>query len=87
MKKQIQELICQDSQLQQQLNTVVTLTEAAELIVASGIKQGYQFITSQVTEVLNNMQMLAYPEELSEEELLGVAGGLREIPMAEERRK
>jgi hypothetical protein len=87
MKKQIQELICQDSQLQQQLNTVVTLTEAAELIVASGIKQGYQFITSQVTEVLNNMQMLAYSEELSEEELLGVAGGLREIPMAEERRK
>lgn len=85
--RQIQELIAQDGQLQKELDEVVDLAEAVELVIAAGVKQGYNFTRDQVSEGLHKMQMSSDPEELSKHELLAIAGGFTFVPTAEERRK
>ena len=79
MLHQIKSLI-NDVQLQQQLKQAADLADAVKLIVNAGAAKGYTFSKETVSRTLASM-MPAEPSQLSEEDLLSVAGaGGRTFP-------
>lgn len=77
MLEQIKSLLVQDQQLEQQLKDASNLAEAVDLIVSAGLTMGVSFVKEQVSEALQSMPWSVGAEELSEEDLLAVAGGRR----------
>ena len=72
--EKLQELL-QDQTLQDQLAQATTQDETIQLIVAAGVKQGYDFTAENVAKDVAKL-MAPASQELSEDELLNVAGRL-----------
>lgn len=68
----IKELL-QNVQLQQQIKEAANLVEAIRLITTAGAKKGYSFTQESVAEAINELMLGQH--ELSEADLLAVAGG------------
>ena len=75
MLNQIKQLLRENQQLQQRLSGVANLAEAVELVLASGIEKGYKLTVPSVESVLRGVTEPQSNVELSEEDLLAVAGG------------
>ena len=73
MMQDIKELL-QDAQLQQQVQDAADLAEAVTLITNAGTRKGYSFAHESVAQALS--ELLVEEQELSESDLLAVAGGL-----------
>jgi predicted ribosomally synthesized peptide with nif11-like leader len=74
MIQNIKELL-QNAQLQQQVKEATTLEEATKLITTAGTEKGYSFTRESVAQAIGELMLGEY--ELSEDEMLAVAGGLR----------
>jgi predicted ribosomally synthesized peptide with nif11-like leader len=72
MIQNIKELL-QNSQLQQQVKEASNLVEAIKLITTAGAEKGYSFTQESVTQVVSKLML--EEQELSEDDLLAVAGG------------
>ena len=66
--------LLQNAQLQQQVKEVANLAEAIKLITTAGVEKGYSFTQKSVAQVVSGL--IREEHELSEGELLAVAGGL-----------
>lgn len=75
MFNQIQALLS-DAQLRQQIKKATNLAEVITLIKTAGVERGYQFTSDNFSQLFQTQL-----EQLSEEELLLVAGGAQ-IPTA-----
>lgn len=71
MLNQIKVLLS-DTQLRQQIKAAKNLAEAIALLKIASAEQGYQFYSNSLPQVL---QSQSQPTELSETELLSIAGG------------
>lgn len=78
MIQNIKELL-KNTQLQQQVKEAANLAEAIKLIATVGVQKGYSFTQENVAQVVNTLMLEEH--ELSEEDLLAVAGGLRNSSM------
>ena len=79
MLNQIKALLS-DAQLQQQIKQAADSTEAVKVIVTAGAAKGYNFSKEVVAQALTSL-MLAESNQLSEADLLSVAGaGGRTFP-------
>ena len=74
MIQNIKELL-QNAQLQQQVKAAANLAEAIKLITNAGAAKGYSFTQESVAQVVSGLMLEEH--ELSEADLLAVAGGLR----------
>ncbi|MEH2139053.1 Nif11-like leader peptide family natural product precursor [Nostoc sp.] len=74
MLQQIKELL-QNAQLQQQVNAAANQAEAIKLLAIAGVEKGYNFTIESVSQVLTELTSVD-SNELSEEELLSVSGGM-----------
>ncbi|MDZ8237171.1 MAG: Nif11-like leader peptide family natural product precursor [Nostoc sp. ChiQUE01a] len=74
MLHQIKELL-QNVQLQQKLTAAANEAEAIKLLAIAGAEKGYKFTVEGLSQVLTELTSVEFGE-LSEEELLGVSGGL-----------
>jgi hypothetical protein len=74
MIQNIKELL-QNTQLQQQVKASANLAEAIKLITTAGVQKGYSFTQENVAQVVNKLMLEEH--ELSESDLLIVAGGLQ----------
>jgi predicted ribosomally synthesized peptide with nif11-like leader len=72
MIQNIKELL-QNAQLQQQVKEAANLEEAIKLITTAGAEKGYSFTQERVAQVISGLMLEEH--ELSEGELLAVAGG------------
>jgi hypothetical protein len=70
----IKELL-QNTQLQQQIKEATNFAEAIKLITTAGTQKGYSFTQESVAQVASGLML--EERELSESDLLAVAGGLR----------
>jgi predicted ribosomally synthesized peptide with nif11-like leader len=73
MIQNISELL-QNAQLQQQVKEATNLTEAIKLITNASAKKGYSFTQESIAQLSSELMLGEY--ELSEDDLLGVAGGI-----------
>lgn len=73
MIENIKELL-QNTQFQQQIKEAANLAEAIKLITTAGTQMGYSFTQESIAQVVNELML---ERELSEADLLAVAGGLR----------
>ena len=73
MIQTIKELL-QNPQLQQQVKEATNLVEAIKIITIAGAAKGYSFTQESVAQVVSRLMLEAH--ELTEEDLLIVAGGL-----------
>jgi predicted ribosomally synthesized peptide with nif11-like leader len=73
MIQNIKEML-QNAQLQQQVKAATNLVEAIKLIVSAGAEKGYSFSQESVAQAIDSL--MSDERELSEEDLLAVAGGL-----------
>jgi hypothetical protein len=73
MMQDIKELL-QDAQLQQQVKDAANLADVITLITTAGVQKGYSFTQESVAQVVN--ELMRGEQELSESDLLTVAGGL-----------
>lgn len=67
--------ILQNTQLQQQVKEASDLVEAIKMITIAGAAKGYSFTQESVAQVVRSLML--QEQELTEEDLLSVAGGLR----------
>jgi hypothetical protein len=74
MIQNIKELL-QNAQLQQQVKEADNLAEAIKLIATAGLQKGYSFTQESVAQAIGELMLGEH--ELSEDDLLSVAGGLR----------
>ena len=76
MLNQIKALL-QDGQLRQKIKAAKTLDEAIKLIITEDAEKGDNFTTEDVTQMLTKLEPGTGNKliELSESDLLGVAGG------------
>lgn len=72
MIQNIKELL-QNAQLQQQVKEATNLVEAIKLITTAGVQKGYSFTQESVSQVIGGLML--EEQELSESDLLAVAGG------------
>ncbi|OUL21109.1 Nif11-like leader peptide family natural product precursor [Nostoc sp. RF31YmG] len=72
MIQNIKELL-QNAQLQQQVKEASNLVEAIKLITNAGTKNGYSFTQESIAQVVSKLML--EERELSEADLLSVAGG------------
>ncbi len=72
MIENIKELL-QNAQLQQQVKASANLAEAIKLITTAGAEKGYSFTQESVAQLISGLMLGEH--ELSEEDLLAVAGG------------
>lgn len=77
MLSNIKELL-QNAQLQQQIKTAANQAEVIKLLILAGAEKGYNFTAESVSQVFAELTSLQ-SNELSEEELLGVSGGIPKI--------
>jgi hypothetical protein len=75
MLEQIRKLI-EDSTVRAKLEAVSSAAEATALLIRAGIEKGYQFTTDGVSRFVTQSTSGSGSVELSEEDLLCVAGGL-----------
>ena len=73
MIQNIKQLL-QNAQLQQQVKEASNLAEAIKVIANAGVQKGYSFTQESVAQVLNSLALKE--QELSEEDLLAVSGGI-----------
>ncbi|MGF1980228.1 MAG: Nif11-like leader peptide family RiPP precursor [Nostoc sp. CmiSLP01] len=73
MLHQIKELL-QNAQLQQQVQAAANQAEAIKLLAIAGAEKGYNFTVESLSQML--AQLSVDSNELSEEELLSVSGGM-----------
>lgn len=69
----VKELL-KNSQLQQQVKEAANLAEAIKLITIAGVQKGYSFTQESLTQAIGKLML--EEQELSEEDLQAVAGGL-----------
>jgi predicted ribosomally synthesized peptide with nif11-like leader len=74
MIQNIKELL-QNTQLQQQVKASTNLAEAIKLITTAGVQKGYSFTQENVAQVVSSLMLGEC--ELSEDDLLAVAGGAK----------
>lgn len=74
MIQNIKELL-QNAQLQQQIKEATNLVEAIKLITNAGTQKGYSFTQESIAQVVSGLML--QERELSEADLLNVAGGLQ----------
>ena len=74
MIQNIKEML-QNAQLQQQVKAATNLGEAIKLIVSAGAEKGYSLAQESVAQAVSGLML--DEQELSEDDLLAVAGGLR----------
>jgi predicted ribosomally synthesized peptide with nif11-like leader len=74
MINNIKELL-QNTQLQQQVKASANLAEAIKLITTAGVQKGYSFTQESVAQLISGLMLGEH--ELSEEDLLAVAGGYK----------
>ncbi|MEA5626765.1 Nif11-like leader peptide family natural product precursor [Nostoc sp. UHCC 0251] len=74
MLSQIQSLL-QNSQLRENIQAAVTQTEAIKLLLIASAEKGYTFTVESIAQILSELNS-AESVELTEEELLGVSGGM-----------
>lgn len=67
--------LLQDDRLQQQVKEAANLVAAIKLITTVGAQKGYSFTQESVAQALTSL--LLEEHELSESDLLAVAGGLQ----------
>ncbi|MDZ7960289.1 MAG: Nif11-like leader peptide family natural product precursor [Aulosira sp. DedQUE10] len=67
--------ILKNAQLQQQIKEATNLAEAIKLITTAGSQKGYSFTQESVAQVVSGLMLGEH--ELTEADLLAVAGGLR----------
>jgi predicted ribosomally synthesized peptide with nif11-like leader len=72
MINNIKELL-QNAQLQQQVKASANLSEAIKLITTAGAQKGYSFTQQNVAQAIRGLML--GEQELSEDDLLAVAGG------------
>ncbi len=72
MINDIKELL-QNAQLQQQIKASANLAEAIKLITTAGAERGYSFTQESVAQLISGLMLGEH--ELSEDDLLAVAGG------------
>lgn len=72
MIQNLKELL-QNAQLQQQVKEATNLAEAIKLITTAGVEKGYSFTQESVAQVVSGLMLGEH--ELSESDLLAVAGG------------
>ncbi|MFN6565698.1 Nif11-like leader peptide family natural product precursor [Dendronalium sp. ChiSLP03b] len=70
----IKELL-QNAELQQQIKEAANLAEAIKIIVNVGAQKGYSFTQESIVQVVSKLML--EERELSETDLLTVAGGLQ----------
>jgi uncharacterized hydantoinase/oxoprolinase family protein len=75
MFQQIKELV-QDARLQQTLKSAATQAEAVGLLLTASAERGYKFTAEGIEKVLSTLAS-GKAQELGEEELLAVSGGLK----------
>lgn len=73
MIENIKELL-QNTQLQQQIKEAANSAAAIKLIATAGTQMGYSFTQESIAQVVSELML---ERELSEADLLAVAGGLR----------
>lgn len=73
MIQTIKELL-QNTQLQQQVKEATNLVEAIKIITIAGAVKGYSFTQENVAQVVSGLML--QEQELTEEDLLAVSGGL-----------
>ncbi|BAY78520.1 hypothetical protein NIES25_49950 [Nostoc linckia NIES-25] len=74
MLQQIKELL-QNAQLQQQVQAAANQAEAIKLIAIASAEKGYNFTVESLSQMLAELTFVD-SNELSEEELLSVSGGM-----------
>ncbi|BAY78519.1 hypothetical protein NIES25_49940 [Nostoc linckia NIES-25] len=74
MLHQIKELL-QNAQLQQQVQAAANQAEAIKLIAIASAEKGYNFTVESLSQMLAELTFVD-SNELSEEELLSVSGGM-----------
>jgi predicted ribosomally synthesized peptide with nif11-like leader len=65
--------LLQNAQLQQQVKAATNLVEAIKIIVSAGAEKGYIFTQESVAQAIDSL--MSDERELSEADLLAVAGG------------
>ncbi|MFN6565697.1 Nif11-like leader peptide family natural product precursor [Dendronalium sp. ChiSLP03b] len=70
----IKELL-QNTQLQQQVKAAANLADVIKLITTAGVQKGHSFTQESIAQVVGGL--ILEERELSEADLLAVAGGLR----------
>ncbi|MFN6529696.1 Nif11-like leader peptide family RiPP precursor [Nostoc sp. ChiSLP03a] len=74
MLHQIKELL-QNTQLQQQVKAAANQAEAIKMIAIASAEKGYNFTVETISQMLAELTFVD-SNELSEEELLSVSGGM-----------
>ncbi|OUL35954.1 Nif11-like leader peptide family natural product precursor [Nostoc sp. 106C] len=74
MIQNIKELL-QNTQLQQQIKEAANFAEAVKLITTAGAQKGYSFSQENIAQAASGLML--EEREISEADLLAVAGGLR----------
>ncbi|WP_445638211.1 Nif11-like leader peptide family natural product [Nostoc sp. DSM 114161] len=74
MLQQIKELL-QNAQLQQQVQAAANQAEAIKLLAIASAEKGYNFTVESLSQMLAQLTYVD-SNELSEEELLSVSGGM-----------
>lgn len=67
--------LLENNQLKQQVKESKNLVEAIKLITNAGVQKGYSFTQDSVAEIVSRLMLTE--QELTEEDLLAVSGGLR----------
>jgi hypothetical protein len=67
--------LLQNTQLQQQIKEAASLAEAIKLITTANVQKNCPLTQESIAQVINGLMLKE--QELSEEDLLAVAGGLR----------
>jgi predicted ribosomally synthesized peptide with nif11-like leader len=73
--------LMQNPQLQQQLKQARNLAEAIQLIANAGKQEGYSFTQESVARAVDGLMLKE--QELSEQDLLAVAGGAKSFTSEE----
>ena len=76
MLQKLQELI-QDAQVRQALAAAKTQADAVDVLRVAAAKKGYKLSADGVAQALTTLMPEKTQEELNEDELLAVSGGLR----------
>lgn len=74
MIQHIKELL-QNAQMQQQVKEATNVVEAIKLITIASTQKGYSFTQESIAQVVS--ELMLEERELSEADLLNVAGGLQ----------
>ena len=76
MLQQLLKDLVRDAQLQQSLTSAQTQEDAVQLLLAAGNEKGHRLTAKGIADTLSAL-MGEQPQDLGEEELLAVSGGLR----------